>query len=131
MTMTEVHKLPYKLQSENLPEVAAVYFIVNDLVPIYIGQSVNIRNRMKQHSRIMDTYNRLRIYYLEIQDNSERFRLESELISEFKPCLNVVRKELVGNSQLSQEQIIDLQDRGYRVTNEGYFKIKQLNNNKI
>ncbi|MGD1008327.1 MAG: hypothetical protein ABR980_13990 [Ignavibacteriaceae bacterium] len=68
MTMTEVHKLPYKLQSENLPEVAAVYFIVNDLV---------------------------------------------------------------GNSQLSQEQIIDLQDRGYRVTNEGYFKIKQLNNNKI
>jgi len=26
MTMTEVHKLPYKLQSENLPEVAAAYF---------------------------------------------------------------------------------------------------------
>jgi hypothetical protein len=47
--------------------------------------------------------------------------VESELISEFKPCLNVE------NFLLSQEQIIDLQDRGYQVTNgEGYFNIKQL-----
>jgi len=127
MTMSEIHKLPYKLKSENLPEVAAVYFIVNDLVPIYIGQSVNIRNRIKAHARILDVYSKLRIYYLEIQDNSERYRLESELISTFKPCLNVVRKQLDENSQLSLEQIADLESRGYQVTNdEGYFKIKQL-----
>lgn len=74
-----------------LPEVAGIYFAIdsNDNIQ-YIGQSMNIRNRLRTHNRKqqLSELSGVRIAYLEVSDTSLLNDIEQALIDYFDPFLN-------------------------------------------
>ena len=76
---------------KQLPEVSGIYFAIdsNDNIQ-YIGQSINIRNRLQTHHRKqqLSELAGVRIAYLEVSDTSLLYDIEQALIDYFNPYLN-------------------------------------------
>lgn len=70
-----------------IEEVSAVYFLIHDDNIIYIGQSMNIKNRVGCHksSNKKDFY---RYYFIVSEDIEQRLLLESDYIEKFNPIHN-------------------------------------------
>lgn len=85
----DIQSLPHKLIGERkeLPHVSAIYFVVEDEVLLYIGLTIDIKNRWSGHHRLNDFSDVAKIYWLETnaQDLAAR---EVEFITEFSPELN-------------------------------------------
>ncbi len=76
----------------NLPEIAAIYFVLNSSREIqYIGQSKNINSRWRYHQKLKELKdtNDIRIAYMAISDVDLLFEVEQALIRHFNPPLNL------------------------------------------
>lgn len=103
---------------ENAPKVSGVYFLMNDIELVYIGQSKNIRNRLGTHNSnwnndIMlgdepmfpDSFDSL--YYLECDYKPERKAYEDMFKEDYSPKLNnydVLRNYLEPKRLREQEE---------------------------
>lgn len=88
---------PLSLSIEELPESAGVYiFYDKDNMPLYIGKSVNIKERVKSHltptiggTRDLTILNNLsRIEYIKTAGELGALFMESEKIKELQPVFN-------------------------------------------
>jgi predicted GIY-YIG superfamily endonuclease len=74
-----------------LPNCKAIYFAidVNDKIQ-YIGQTVNLNHRWKDHHRVklLESIGEIRLAWLELSDKSLLIEIESALIAWFTPPLN-------------------------------------------
>jgi GIY-YIG catalytic domain len=74
----------------NLPESPGVYFIIcGHGVVHYIGQTVNLRTRLRKHRRLAQVENRegLMVRYWDVL-KVDLLRIETECIAKFSPVLN-------------------------------------------
>ena len=109
---------PLKLEFDKLPSLSAVYIIASEdskeFVPLYIGYSNKLRERLKQHpvfGKILSEGtlpDEVTIYYWEFDLNSreEAKILEATLIQEYKPKFNY---DGINHSKI-QEQIQKLKE---------------------
>jgi hypothetical protein len=66
------------------PVVSCIYFLCKDDRIVYIGQTINLQNRLGQH---ILTKGFDKVYYMEVRED-ELNRIEAELISYYDPELN-------------------------------------------
>ncbi|MHC5756067.1 MAG: helix-turn-helix domain-containing protein [Nostoc sp.] len=90
--------LPSVLLNERsrLPKVSGIYFAATDSEGVlYIGQSVNIRQRWVNHERRyqLSKIKNVHLYWLEVADRSLLKVIEEALIEKFSPPLNWTRPE--------------------------------------
>lgn len=71
----------------NLQRIPSVYWLCYKGKVLYIGQTTDILQRVFSH-RSYWTRDFDEIFYLPIEDEKERTRLEHQLIAEFNPPLN-------------------------------------------
>lgn len=90
--MIDISKLPFAKFSDRseLPDCSAIYFALSSKGDIlYIGKSIHLQTRWKQHHRIDDL---LRLKCSVIAwfkcDEKKLDQLEDELIARFRPLLN-------------------------------------------
>ena len=114
-----------------LPNCAGIYFLVNNGLIDYIGESTNIRDRINAHSKLILLKN-YKVYFYSpefIQAHKIRKNWEKELIKFYKPLLNVTYNNRTFLSSLPDKNaMICLMLRGYKLTineNDGgcYLKI--------
>lgn len=88
--LTELPWLPFEWK-QGLPTCAAVYIVLssNDEV-LYVGQSLNIRNRWQSHhmKRRLAKLSGVRIAWLQMSDSILLPSVETALIEFFQPKLN-------------------------------------------
>ena len=75
------------------PRTSVIYFLYDDqpgdevsISAVYIGTTIHLRDRLKQHAAAGKVFGRWIAAYFPVED---AYHSESELISEFKPRLNV------------------------------------------
>lgn len=104
-----VYEYPEHLRPwlEDLPKMPGVYFFhgENDLMPLYIGKSVNIRSRVMSHFRAPEEAALLRqarrITFMRTAGELGALLLEAQMIKEQQPLFN---KRLRRNRQLCSLQ---------------------------
>lgn len=97
-TMINLSNLPFvRFCSINkIPEISGIYFIITRHKEVlYIGQSQNIRSRIKTHNlkRVFISNRANRVAWIQC-DNQERKIIESQMILGFSPMLNKIGKSL-------------------------------------
>jgi hypothetical protein len=83
-------------ERDTLPEVSGIYFAIDSENTIqYIGRTVNVLNRWKNHHRTKQLQNiaTVRVAYLTIDDVTLLDMVENTLIDYFQPKLNFTRIE--------------------------------------
>lgn len=96
---SEKIEFEYCKLGESIPEVPCVYFLMNDIELCYVGQTVNLKNRISQHnslfndniylgSKLVVPHSFDTIYYYVVEDKYKRRELELELIYEYLPKWN-------------------------------------------
>ena len=98
MAKYDLHFQGYYSQPEELPENAGIYCVFksskkeNALSLVYIGQSDDIRRRLKEHeseNAFLATEGELLVYsYALVKNKAARLRIEAALIAHFKPSAN-------------------------------------------
>ena len=84
---------------DNIPKVQCIYFLMNDIELVYIGQTNNLRNRMYQHNANWNCTSYLgnepmhddmfdSAYYLICEYKPERREYEDMFRSDYWPKLN-------------------------------------------
>lgn len=100
MDCNDWSKMVYVAPNKKVPEISCIYFLMNDIELVYIGQTKNLRSRMRSHNvnfrtnievggkkTTQDLYDS--VYYLSIVDDKKiREELEQEFILAFEPKLN-------------------------------------------
>ncbi len=91
----DLFSLPYLSLSEkrNLPSCPAVYFALSSQGRVlYIGRSVDIRERLRSHHRVplLEALGGVKIAWLEQRNSIALPRLERTLIKYFNPPLNKI-----------------------------------------
>ncbi len=73
-----------------LPDTAAVYFVLAGDTMLYIGQSVNVRQRWHAHHRFaqLNEYGGCRIAWMHVDDARLLDDLEEACRTHFRPILN-------------------------------------------
>jgi len=73
-----------------LPDTAAIYFVMAGDTVLYIGQSVNVRQRWVAHHRLkqLNEYGACRIAWMAVDDAGLLDELEVACIAHFSPSLN-------------------------------------------
>lgn len=73
-----------------LPDTPAVYFVMAGDTVLYIGQSVNVRQRWGAHHRLqqLNEYGACRIAWMAVDDAGLLDDLERACIAHFEPVLN-------------------------------------------
>lgn len=86
--------------AHNTIRLNGIYFLIRDSKVIYVGQSVNITNRVCSHTGItFDSYN-----YIIVNDDKRLDNLEAYFIAKFKPVHNsVMQRNKLG---LTKEHLI-------------------------
>lgn len=90
---------------EEIPDGSFVYFLVNDGECVYVGQTRNLRSRLRRH-RSDKAYDS--VYYLHVSADM-RLSVESEWIAKLKPIYNgkpgrpAVGKEPMRSFRVSDE----------------------------
>lgn len=111
--------LPFVLMTElqHLPECAGVYFVLQEGGHVvYVGQSVNIRQRWKAHhiqSAVCDLRNleasrSVRLAWLEVEDAAKLDAVEKALIWKFRPPLNRMHNSEPKRASAKPEGVIRL-----------------------
>jgi len=74
----------------DLPDTAAIYFVLADNTVLYIGQSINVRQRWAAHHRLKQLNERdgCRIAWMTVDDAGLLDELERACIAHFQPMLN-------------------------------------------
>lgn len=79
-------------EREKLPKVCGIYFAISKAEILYIGKSVDLRYRWRNHHRTyqLQTYGNVIIAWLDLSDLEGQGleHLEGECILRFKPLLN-------------------------------------------
>jgi hypothetical protein len=77
-------------ERRDLPDTAAIYFVLAADTVLYIGQSVNVRQRWLAHHRLaqLNEYGGCRIAWMTVDDASLLDDLERACIAHFNPLLN-------------------------------------------
>ncbi len=77
---------------KDLPKICAVYFVTTDNEVLYIGQTINLQNRINSHHckrRFVDYgATRLLVFPFDLQDRLNAMQAERTLIQMFKPICN-------------------------------------------
>ena len=85
--------------------ILGVYFLYNKSNEIlYIGKSVNVKKRVKQHISSGRIYMRLQIQkigYIEMHSEFESLMFESQLVKKFRPIYNRRLRKLKNSIYLS------------------------------
>lgn len=72
-----------------LPNAGGVYFVLENKLILYIGQTGNLQNRWKSHHRFPQLNGKKEVLISWIQcEQPERLRLEQDLIKLYSPLLN-------------------------------------------
>ncbi len=73
-----------------LPHCAGVYFFISDGEVVYVGQSDDLCNRIKSHSKSLNKFYVTRIAFLPLRDgdDKEKHLLEKAYILGYKPRYN-------------------------------------------
>jgi len=85
--------LDYVDINDKIPDCSCVYFLFNDVELIYIGQTKNLRGRMKTHNvankKLKDDNDLFNcVYYLKVNNFDERLSFEKEYILMYEPKYN-------------------------------------------
>jgi len=77
-------------ERRELPDTAAIYFVLTGTAVLYIGQSVSLRQRCLAHHRLAQLNERggCRIAWMMVDDTSLLDELEQACITHFQPVLN-------------------------------------------
>ncbi|AKM83559.1 hypothetical protein A2422_01675 [Candidatus Woesebacteria bacterium RIFOXYC1_FULL_31_51] len=85
---------------KKIPETPGIYIFWKENFPIYIGKSVNLKNRLNSYLSLKlgpKTYEMVNesesVSYLKVFSELESLLLESNLIHNFKPKFNVISKD--------------------------------------
>jgi len=86
---TALPSLPLDERRE-LPDTAAIYFVLAGDTVLYIGQSVNVRQRWLAHHRLaqLNEHGGCRIAWMTVDGVSLLNELEQACIAHFQPALN-------------------------------------------
>lgn len=89
MALVELPSLPIEDRRE-LPDAAAIYFVMTGDTVLYIGQSGRVRQRGIAHHRLaqLNEYGGCRIAWMDVSDASLLEDLEQACIAHFSPVLN-------------------------------------------
>lgn len=73
-----------------LPDTPAIYFVLAGDTVLYVGQSVNVRQRWLAHHRLqqLNEHGGCRIAWLMVDDTSLLDEMERACIAHFRPALN-------------------------------------------
>lgn len=87
--------------SFEIPSTSGIYFLISNDTIVYVGQSVNVLNRIRQHlaDKFFDKINIIQC------PEKELIKLESFYIKKFNPILNKVGKNTFSDANLIQEII--------------------------
>lgn len=116
-------------QVDDLPETPGVYIFYGDgVIPLYIGKSVNVRDRVLSHfsndtenSRELEINQQIkRIEYVKTAGELSALVLESELVKKLQPIYN---RKLRYSRRLTYFEKIE--------NNDGYFTVKTKSTNEI
>ena len=91
--------LPFE-QKRNLPNCAAIYFVLQEKKILYIGRSTNLMQRWSGHHKlkeILSLETNLRIAWLECSEIGLLSEIEAALIKHLKPSLN--RRRIITTSK--------------------------------
>ena len=94
---TTLPSMPITMK-KGLPVCPSVYFVLEGKEVVYIGRSVNLNNRWKNHHRFSQLSQDAVIAWLEISDESLLEAVEKALICFFDPRLNST-KTLIENER--------------------------------
>ncbi len=89
IALAELPSPPVEARRE-LPDTAAIYFVLAGDAVLYIGQSVSLRQRWLAHHRLAQLNERgaCRIAWMTVDDASLLDELEQACIEHFSPILN-------------------------------------------
>jgi len=89
LALAELPSLPIEGRRE-LPDMAAVYFVLAGDTVLYIGQSGCLRQRWLAHHRLaqLGEYGACRIAWMDVSDAGLLDELEQACIAHFNPILN-------------------------------------------
>ena len=79
------------IEKDSLPQLAAIYFVISENGKIlYIGRSINLASRWKDHHRYSELkeLRSVRIAWLDCDDESLLPQIEEAMIKHFLPYLN-------------------------------------------
>lgn len=87
--LAELPSLPVA-QRKQLPKCAAVYFVVDDDVVLYVGQTIQLRARWKSHQKLQVAlhHEHARIVWMQLEHAADRDWYEAEAIERFSPRYN-------------------------------------------
>ncbi len=74
----------------NLPDAPAIYFVMSGDTVLYVGQSVNLRQRWVAHHRLaqLNEHGGCRVAWMTVDDAGLLDELEQACIEHFSPMLN-------------------------------------------
>lgn len=77
-------------ERKQLPSCSAIYFVMQGDCVLYIGQTINLAQRLTAHHRKKQfaSFGVVRIAWLECSDTGMLTEIETALIEHFKPLLN-------------------------------------------
>jgi len=89
---SELPSLPLEGRRD-LPDTAAIYFVLAGDTVLYVGQSVNVRQRWAAHHRLAQLNRRggCRIAWITVDDAGLLDELERACVAHFEPILNDTR----------------------------------------
>ena len=103
----ELPSLPL-LECENLPSIAAVYFVMNEAEIYYIGQSKNIKQRFSNHEVMKEIKDKTGIKVAWLKCCISNLRgIEKAAITSFMPKLNRAFPSGVKANRDAQEEVRD------------------------
>ncbi len=100
ITPSALPSLPLN-ERRDLPDTAAIYFVLAGNAVLYIGQSVSLQQRWLAHHRFaqLNEYENCRIAWMQVDDASLLDGLEQACIAYFSPVLN--REPIPGGARPS------------------------------
>ena len=116
----------FKQLGDKIPKTPCVYFLFNDIELIYIGQTRNLKKRIDNHKHMLnpgvylgdnkivqDAFDR--VYYLRVDDRTERRVIEKKYQTMYEPKLNWNYYERVptvdGSVAPLQRVLMEIEDR--------------------
>ncbi len=89
ITPSALPSLPLN-ERRDLPDTAAIYFVLTGTAVLYIGQSVSLWQRWLAHHRLsqLNEYGCCRIAWMQVDDVSLLDGIERACIAHFNPLLN-------------------------------------------
>ena len=79
----------YKNKMRNYNGITCIYFLVSEQKIVYVGETINLRNRLTTHKRNKDFST---VYVIQCEDRWVSTLIEKSAIAHFKPPFNTMHK---------------------------------------